>query len=86
MNRLPKDLVIVAAKRTPFGGYGGGLKSLSATDLGVEASRAALEDGGVEPTDIDAVIFGKYSGTDVKVDDIEYKIMRESDLLGKYLN
>ena len=63
MKRLPKDLVIVAAKRTPFGTYGGGLKSLSATELGVEASKAALEDGGVDPSDIDAVIFGNVMQT-----------------------
>jgi chaperonin GroES len=49
----------------------------------------AMQDGGRATMSVqegDAVIFGKYSGTDVKVDDIEYKIMRESDLLGKYLN
>jgi len=28
------------------------------------------------------VVYGKYSGTDVKVDGEEYKIMRESDILG----
>ena len=58
MTQLAKDLVIVAAKRTPFGGYGGSLKSLSATDLGVCAAKAAMEDGGVSPEDIDAVVFG----------------------------
>ena len=31
----------------------------------------------------DEIIFGKYSGNDVKVDDAEYKIMRESDILAK---
>ncbi len=31
----------------------------------------------------DEVIFGKYSGNEVKVDDNEYKIMRESDILAK---
>jgi chaperonin GroES len=34
----------------------------------------------------DKVLFGKYSGSDVKIDDAEYKIMRESDLLGKFLD
>ena len=28
------------------------------------------------------VVYGKYSGTDVKVDGEEFKIMRESDILG----
>lgn len=30
----------------------------------------------------DKVLFGKYSGTDVKIDDTEYLIMREDDILG----
>jgi len=31
----------------------------------------------------DEVIFGKYSGSDVKVEGTEYKILRESDILAK---
>ena len=31
----------------------------------------------------DRVLFGKYSGSEVKIDGAEYKIMRETDLLGK---
>ena len=31
----------------------------------------------------DIVLFGKYSGTDVNVDGVEYKIVRESEILGK---
>lgn len=30
----------------------------------------------------DAVLYGKYSGTEVTLDDTEYMIMRESDILG----
>jgi len=30
----------------------------------------------------DTVLFGKYGGTEVEVDDTEYKILRESELLG----
>lgn len=63
MKRLARDLVLVAAKRTPFGTFGGGLKSLSATDLGVIASKAAMEDAGVSAEDIDAVIFGNVMQT-----------------------
>ncbi|MEZ4268255.1 MAG: acetyl-CoA C-acetyltransferase [Myxococcota bacterium] len=58
MKQLGKDIVIVAAKRTPFGSFNGSLASLSATDLGVHAAKAALEAGGVDPADIDAVVFG----------------------------
>ena len=30
----------------------------------------------------DRVLFSKYSGNEVKIDDVEYLIMRESDILG----
>jgi chaperonin GroES len=45
-----------------------------------------LEDGSRSPVAVskgDEVIFGKYSGSDVKVNGNEYKIMRESDILAK---
>ena len=31
----------------------------------------------------DRVLFGKYSGTDIKLDDVEYLILREEDILAK---
>ncbi|NCO51514.1 MAG: co-chaperone GroES [Deltaproteobacteria bacterium] len=43
------------------------------------------EDGKVLPVDVkvgDRVLFGKYAGSDVKVDGNEYLIMREDDILG----
>lgn len=40
---------IVAAKRTPFGSFGGKLKHLSATDLGVLAAKATVSSAGVDP-------------------------------------
>eukprot|EP00439_Symbiodinium_sp_Y106_P088732 s1_g1268.t1 len=43
------------------------------------------EDGKVTPLDVkagDRVLFGKWSGTDVKVDGEELLIMKESDILG----
>ena len=43
-----------------------------------------LEDGKVRPLDIkvgDKILFGKYSGSEVKVDDKDYLIMREEDVL-----
>lgn len=52
------DVVFVAAKRTPFGTFNGALKTLTATDLAVHASLAALEQGGISPESIDHVIFG----------------------------
>jgi len=49
---------IVAAKRTPFGAFGGSLKGLSATELGVVASKAALAQAGLDPSVVDTCIFG----------------------------
>lgn len=44
-----------------------------------------LEDGTVRPLDVqagDTVLFGKWSGTEVKMDGEELLIMKESDILG----
>jgi chaperonin GroES len=44
-----------------------------------------LEDGKRVPLDVkagDRVLFGKYSGSDVKIDEEEYLILREEDILG----
>ena len=43
-----------------------------------------LEDGTVRKLDVkagDTVLFGKYSGTEVKIDGVEYVIMTERDIL-----
>ena len=43
------------------------------------------ESGKLIPIDVkvgDRVLFGKWSGTEVKLDDVEYLIMKESDLMG----
>ena len=44
-----------------------------------------LEDGKVVPLDVqvgDRILFGKYSGSDIKLDNEEYLIMREEEVLG----
>ena len=44
-----------------------------------------LENGQVRPLEVkkgDKVLFGKYSGTEVKFDGIEYIVMREDDIMG----
>jgi acetyl-CoA C-acetyltransferase/acetyl-CoA acyltransferase 2 len=58
-----KEIVFLSAKRTPFGTFGGTLKDLSATDLGVHAARAALSAAGVPPEDVGHVIFGNVAQT-----------------------
>lgn len=44
-----------------------------------------MEDGKVRPLDVkpgDKVLFGKYSGTEVKVGNEELLVMREEDIMG----
>ena len=43
------------------------------------------EDGGLQPMDVtegDTILFGKYSGQEIKLDGEEYLIMREDEVLG----
>ena len=47
------------------------------------------EDGTRRPLDVkpgDRVLFGKYSGSEVKIDDQEYLIMREDAILGVFVS
>ena len=44
-----------------------------------------LENGTVRPLDVkkgDRILFGKYSGTEVKISGEEYVVMREEDIMG----
>jgi chaperonin GroES len=44
-----------------------------------------LEDGTVVPLDVkagDRVLFGKYAGTEIKIDGVEHLILREDEVLG----
>ena len=53
-----KEVVIVAAVRTPIGSFGGALASVSATDLGAVALKGALDKAGVAPELVEQVIMG----------------------------
>ncbi|MBF0109650.1 MAG: co-chaperone GroES [Magnetococcales bacterium] len=52
----------------------------------IAAGKGAVDDEGrVRPMDVkvgDRILFGKYGGTEVKMDGDEYLILRESDVLG----
>ena len=44
-----------------------------------------LDNGEVRALDVkagDSVLFGKYSGNEVKVDGVEYLVMKEEDIIG----
>ena len=71
--RSTKDGVTVAKEKPQEG-------EVVAVGLGAKS-----EDGKISPMDVkvgDIVLFGKWSGTEVKIDGKEYSIMKESDIMG----
>jgi acetyl-CoA C-acetyltransferase/acetyl-CoA acyltransferase 2 len=63
MKSLSQEIVFLSAQRTAFGTFGGALKDLSATDLGVHAAKAALAAAGVDPKEVGHVVFGNVMQT-----------------------
>lgn len=53
-----KGLFILAAKRTPFGAFGGSLKDHTSINLAAAATRAVLTKTGIDANAIDSVSFG----------------------------
>ncbi len=53
-----REVVIVAAKRTPIGSFGGALKDILATRLGSIAIKAAMDQAGIKPEWVDEVYMG----------------------------
>jgi chaperonin GroES len=59
-------------------------KPVEATVIAVGSGKV-LEDGSVRKLDVkegDRILFGKYSGSEVKIDGEEHLILREDDILG----
>src|SRR5690606_1399582 len=54
-----RDVVIVAAKRTAIGSFGGGLSSLRADQLGTAVIKAVMEETGVAGDQVNEVILGQ---------------------------
>ena len=52
------NTVIVAAKRTPIGCFMGQMKDIDATVLGSSAARAAIDESGIQPQDVEELYFG----------------------------
>lgn len=53
-----QEVVITSAARTAVGRYGGSLKDQPPTELGALATRTAIERAGIEPDQVDQVVFG----------------------------
>jgi chaperonin GroES len=92
MNIRPlQDRVIVKRVEEEEMTKGGIIIPDSAKEKPVEGKVIAVgkgkvaDDGSVRALDVkkgDRVLFGKYAGTEVKLDGIEHLIMREDDILG----
>ncbi len=53
-----RDVVIASAVRTPVGTFGGGLKGQGAIKIGIIAVKEAIKRAGINPAEIDEVVFG----------------------------
>lgn len=53
-----KEVYIISAVRTPIGSFGGALSGLSATKLGAEAIKGALDKAGLDAKEVDEVFMG----------------------------
>ena len=53
-----REAVIVGAKRTAIGAFGGVFKDVSAVELGAVAAKAALAQAGIRPEQVDETIVG----------------------------
>ncbi len=60
-----KEVVIVAATRTPIGSFGGSLSALSATQLGSIVIKSAIEKSGLKPEHIQEVYMGNVMSANV---------------------
>ena len=92
MNIRPlHDRVVVRRKEEETTSPGGIVLPGSATEKPVQGEILAvgkgkiLENGDVRPLDLqvgDTVLFGKYSGTEIKIEGEEVLVMREEDIMG----
>ncbi len=55
---MTREVVIISAVRTPIGRYNGMLKDVRPDDLGAQVIREAIKRAGVQPEEIEDVIFG----------------------------
>ncbi len=86
-----QDRVIVKRMEEERTSAGGIVIPDSATEKPIQGKVIAvgpgkiLENGERRPVDVktgEKILFGKYSGTEVKIDDEEYLVMREEDIMG----
>lgn len=57
-----RQVIVISAKRSPIGNFGGVFKDISAVQLGVNTLQALLKETGLKPELIDEVIIGNVCG------------------------
>jgi chaperonin GroES len=86
-----QDRVLVRRNEEESTSPGGIILAYSAKEKPMQGEIVAvgngkkLDNGPVQPLDVkvgDSVLFGKYAGTEVKLDDEELLVMREEDIVG----
>ena len=92
MNIRPlQDRVVIRRMEEERTSAGGIVLPDSATEKPVQGEVVAVGNGKVldsgesRPLDVkvgDRVLFGKYSGTEVKIDEVDLLVMREDDIMG----
>jgi acetyl-CoA acyltransferase 2 len=60
---MSKEIFFVSGARTAFGAFGGALKDLTATQLGVIAAQAAMARAAIDPKEVEHVVFGNVMQT-----------------------
>lgn len=60
-----KDVVVLSGVRTAIGDFGGSLKDKSPTELGAAVVREAVKRAGIQPKEVEHVVFGNVIHTDV---------------------
>ena len=58
------DIFILAAKRSAIGSYGGSLKDTAPIDLAIPVAQAAIEQSGLQATEIDHAVYGHVMHTE----------------------
>ncbi|OQY39305.1 MAG: acetyl-CoA acetyltransferase [Candidatus Cloacimonetes bacterium 4572_65] len=58
-----RKTVVISAKRSAVGSFGGQFKNVSAVELGVQVVKNILQESGVKPESVDEVILGNVIGT-----------------------
>ena len=60
---MAEEIVLLEGVRTPYGKFGGSLRAVGANDLGAVAAKGAMKRAGVEPKDVQHVVFGNVMQT-----------------------